>query len=212
MVALSACRGGCTFDCESLREVGREPGRDRGGAGARAWPEASGWWCSLASFAGCGGRAWPGAAAAAARAGLSRNLHDRDRLVRRGSLIVEEVASGRGRASTFAAAGPWWEAETNAELFKAVLSGTRTRGPARLLLAAPRCSSELKSGSALDISPLFTRALERDRAEHQGRSDKRAGPERLVEHGRAHYGADNWCDVGIGTAQRRRRAGRSRRV
>lgn len=49
--------------------------------------------------------------------------------------------------------------------------------------------------------------LERDRAEHQGRSDKRAGPERLVEHGRAHHGADKRCDVGIGTDQRRRRAG-----
>jgi hypothetical protein len=49
--------------------------------------------------------------------------------------------------------------------------------------------------------------LERDRAEHQGRSDKRAGPERLVEHGRAHHGADKRCDVGIGADQRRRRAG-----
>ena len=97
---------------------------------------------SLASFAGRDGRAWPGASAAAARAGLSRSryLHDRDRLVRRGLLVVEEVASGRGRASTvalsFAADGPWWEAEINAELFEAVLSRTRTRGPARLLLAA----------------------------------------------------------------------------
>ena len=97
---------------------------------------------SLASFAGRDGRAWPGASAAAARAGLSRSryLHDRDRLVRRGLLVVEEVASGRGRASTvalsFAADGPWWEAEINAELFEAVLSRTRRRGPARLLLAA----------------------------------------------------------------------------
>jgi hypothetical protein len=97
---------------------------------------------SLASFAGRDGRAWPGAATAAARAGLSRSryLHDRDQLVRRGLLVVEEVASGRGRASTvalgFAAEGPWWEAEINAELFEDVLSRTRTRGPARLLLAA----------------------------------------------------------------------------
>jgi hypothetical protein len=97
---------------------------------------------SLASFAGRDGRAWPGAPAAAARAGLSRSryLHDRDQLVRRGLLVIEEVASGRGRASTvalsFAAEGPWWEAEINAELFEAVLSGTRTRGPARLLIAA----------------------------------------------------------------------------
>jgi hypothetical protein len=49
--------------------------------------------------------------------------------------------------------------------------------------------------------------LERDRAEHQGRSEERAGPERLVEHSRAHRGADKRCDVGVGTDQRRRRAG-----
>ena len=97
---------------------------------------------SLASFAGRDGRAWPGAPAAAARAGLSRSryLYDRDKLVRRGLIVVEEMASGRGRASTvalrFAADGPWWEGEINAELFEAVLSRTRTRGPARLLLAA----------------------------------------------------------------------------
>ena len=97
---------------------------------------------SLASFAGRDCRAWPGAAAAAARAGLSRSryLRDRDQLVRRGLLVVEEAASGRGRASTvalsFAADGPWWEAEINAGLFEDVLSRTRMRGPARLLLAA----------------------------------------------------------------------------
>ncbi|MGI8559080.1 MAG: hypothetical protein ACR2ND_12385 [Solirubrobacteraceae bacterium] len=97
---------------------------------------------SLASFAGRDGRAWPGAPAAAARAGLSRSryLHVRDQLVGRGLLVVEEIASGRGRASTvaleFVAKGPWWEGEINAELFEAVLSHTRTRGPARLLLAA----------------------------------------------------------------------------
>jgi hypothetical protein len=105
---------------------------------------------SLASFAGRDGRAWPGASAAAARAGLSRSryLHDREQLVRRGLLVVEEVASGRGRASTvalsFAADGPWWEAEINAELFEAVLSRTRTRGPARLLLAAMAALADLE--------------------------------------------------------------------
>jgi hypothetical protein len=97
---------------------------------------------SLASFAGRAGRAWPGAPAAAARAGLSRSryLYDRDKLVQRGLLVVEERASGRGRASTvalrFASDGPWWEGDINAELFEAVLSRTRTRGPARLRLAA----------------------------------------------------------------------------
>ena len=97
---------------------------------------------SLASFAGSDNRAWPGAAAAAARAGLSRSryLYDRDRLVRRGLVGVEKAASGRGRASTvalpFVTEGPWWEGEINAELFEAVLSRSRARGPARLVLAA----------------------------------------------------------------------------
>lgn len=82
---------------------------------------------SLASFAGRDGRAWPGAPAAAARAGLSRSryLYDRDQLVRRGLIVVEGIASGRGRSSTvallFAGEGPWWDGEVNAELFEAVL-------------------------------------------------------------------------------------------
>ena len=97
---------------------------------------------SLASFAGADNRAWPGAPAAAARAGLSRSryLYDRDRLVQRGLVVVEEAASGRGRASTvalpFVTQGPWWEGEINAELFEAVLSRSHARGPARLVLAA----------------------------------------------------------------------------
>ena len=53
--------------------------------------------------------------------------------------MVEE-GSGRGRASTvwlrFAAEGPGWEDEINAELFESVLSCTGARGPARLGLAA----------------------------------------------------------------------------
>ncbi len=97
---------------------------------------------SLASFAGRDDRAWPGAPAAAVRAGLSRSryLYVRDRLVERGLVVVESEASGRGRASVlalpFVSAGPWWEGEINAELFEAVLSRTRRRGPARLLMAA----------------------------------------------------------------------------
>ncbi|MDQ6731653.1 MAG: helix-turn-helix domain-containing protein [Actinomycetota bacterium] len=97
---------------------------------------------SLASFAGRDDRAWPGASVAAARAGLSRSryLMVRDRLVERGLVVVESEASGRGRSSLlalpFVALEPWWEAEINAELFEAVLSRTRRRGPARLLLAA----------------------------------------------------------------------------
>ena len=96
---------------------------------------------SLASFAGREHRAWPGAAAAAQRAGLSRSryLQARDRLVRRGLVLVETEASGRGRSSTllmaFAQAGPWWEGEINVDLFEAVLGYSAATGVARLLLA-----------------------------------------------------------------------------
>ena len=59
---------------------------------------------SLASFADRENRARPGTPAAAGRAGLARSrfLEARDRLVRRGLVVVEDVASGRGRASTVA--------------------------------------------------------------------------------------------------------------
>ncbi|MDQ6729476.1 MAG: hypothetical protein M3022_04030 [Actinomycetota bacterium] len=97
---------------------------------------------SLASFAGREHRAWPGAAAAAQRAGLSRSrcLQARDRLVRRGLVVVEAEASGRGRSSrlvlTFAESGSWWEGEINVELLEAVLGHPAATGVARLLLAA----------------------------------------------------------------------------
>ena len=97
---------------------------------------------SLASFADRENRARPGTLAAAGRAGLARSgfLEARDRLIGRSLVIVEELASGRGRATTvalrFAHAGPWWEGEINAELFEAVLGYSRAQGPARLLVAA----------------------------------------------------------------------------
>jgi hypothetical protein len=97
---------------------------------------------SLASYAGRGHRAFPGATAAAQRAGLSRSryLQARDRLVRRGLVVVEAEASGRGRSSTlalaFAEAGPWWEGEINVELLETVLGYSATTGVTRLLLAA----------------------------------------------------------------------------
>ena len=96
---------------------------------------------SLASFANRENRAWPGAPAAAARAGLSRSryLQARDQLARRGLVVVENTATGRGRASTlslrFADEGPWSEREINAPLFEAALTYSHARGPARLLLA-----------------------------------------------------------------------------
>ena len=99
---------------------------------------------SLASFADRENRARPGTPAAAARAGLERSwfLEARDLLVRRGLVVVEQAATGRGRASTLCAAvrraeGPWWDGEINAELLEAVLGYSRSRrGTARLLLAA----------------------------------------------------------------------------
>lgn len=97
---------------------------------------------SLASFANREHRAWPGTRVAAARAGLSRSqyLAARDGLVRRGLVVVEHAGAGRGNspvvAVTFAQAGPWFDGEINAPLFEAALSWTRTRGSARLLLAA----------------------------------------------------------------------------
>ena len=96
---------------------------------------------SLASFADRENRAWPGAPAAAARAGLGRSRYQqaREELLRRGLVLVEERATGRGRASTvtlaFAATGPWWDGHINAELVEAVLGYSRCVGPPRLLLA-----------------------------------------------------------------------------
>jgi hypothetical protein len=97
---------------------------------------------SLASFADRENRARPGTPAAAGRARLKRSwfLEAREGLERRGLVVVEQAATGRGRASclwlAFAETGPWWEGEINAELFEAVLSYSRAQGSARLLLAA----------------------------------------------------------------------------
>jgi hypothetical protein len=97
---------------------------------------------SLASFADREQRAFAGTAAAAARSGLgkSRYLEAREQLVRRGLLNVERRAGGRGQSATvrlaFAASGPWWDGDVNAQLLEAVLGYSGVRGPARLLLAA----------------------------------------------------------------------------
>jgi hypothetical protein len=89
-------------------------------------------WDRYAQFAGHpwirGTVTWPGTPAAAARAGLSRSryLQARDQLVRRGLVVVEDAATGRGRSSTvglrFADDGPWSEREINAPLFEAALT------------------------------------------------------------------------------------------
>jgi hypothetical protein len=97
---------------------------------------------SLASFAGRDARTLVGTPAAARRAGLKRSwfLEARELLERRGLVVVEQAATGRGRASTlwlpFAEAGPWWDGDINAELFEAALSYSPAKGAARLLLAA----------------------------------------------------------------------------
>ena len=97
---------------------------------------------SLASFADRDARTLAGTPAAAGRAGLKRSwfLEARELLERRGLVVVEQAATGRGRASTlwlaFAETGPWWDGDINAELFETVLSYSRARGAARLLLAA----------------------------------------------------------------------------
>jgi hypothetical protein len=96
---------------------------------------------SLASFADGEHQAFPGDAATAARAGLSRSryLAARKQLVGRGLVTVADIGGGRGRLSTltldFANSGPWVDGRINPGLFQAVLSYSRARGPARLLLA-----------------------------------------------------------------------------
>jgi hypothetical protein len=112
---------------------------------------------SLASFAGRENRAWPGAPAASARAGLSRSRYQqaRERLIARGLVVVDERATGRGRASTvtlvFADTGPWWDGEINVELFETVLAYSPARGPERLLLATLAAVADEK-GAVRDLS------------------------------------------------------------
>ena len=97
---------------------------------------------SLASYANREHRAWPGTSSAAARAGLSRSqyLAARDSLQKRGLIVVEDAGGGRGNSPTvrvlFAETGPWLEGQINAALFEAVLGRSRSKGAARLLLAA----------------------------------------------------------------------------
>jgi hypothetical protein len=93
---------------------------------------------SLASFADRDARTLVGTPVAAGRAGLKRSwfLEARELLERRGLVVVERAATGRGRASTlwlpFAETGPWWDGDINAGLFETVLSYSRAGGAARL--------------------------------------------------------------------------------
>jgi DnaA N-terminal domain len=96
---------------------------------------------SLASYANAEHQTFVGNPAAAARARLSRSqyLAAREQLEGRELISVAAVGGGRGRSSTltlgFATRGPWREERINPQLFQTVLSYTRARGPARVLLA-----------------------------------------------------------------------------
>ena len=96
---------------------------------------------SLASYANTEHETFVGNAAAAARARLSRSqyLAAREQLEGRDLISVAAAGGGRGRSSTltlgFATRGPWREERINPQLFQTVLSYTRARGPARVLLA-----------------------------------------------------------------------------
>ena len=147
---------------------------------------------SLASFAGRENRAWPGAPAASARAGLSRSRYQqaREQLVARGLVAVDERVTGRGRASTvtllFADAGPWWDGDINVELFEAVLTYSRARGPERLLLATMAALAD-ERGEVCDLSTeqLCAAAGIADRTYRRARTA-------LLESGRARAGQRRW--------------------
>lgn len=96
---------------------------------------------SLASYADAEHQTFVGNPVAATRAGLSRSHYHaaRDQLLGRGLISVAAEGGGRGRSSTltldFGQRGPWREERINPQLFETVLSYTRARGPARVLIA-----------------------------------------------------------------------------
>jgi hypothetical protein len=155
---------------------------------------------SLASFADRQNCAWPGAPAAAARAGLSRSryLQAREQLVRRGLVIVEVAATGRGRSSTvrlrFADEGPWSEGEINAPLFEAVLGYSRARGPGRLLLGAlAALASEERVVEDLTTKQLCSAAGLADRTYRRARQGLLASGELVLLSGIGGRGnANRW--------------------
>ena len=153
---------------------------------------------SLASFADRDNRARPGTPAAAARAGLSRSryLQARERIVRGDLILVEEEASGRGRASTlamtFVAEGPWWDGDINAELFEAVLGYSHAGGPARLLLAAMAALAD-EHGVVYDLTTeqLCAAAGLADRTYRRARKALLASGQLILESGAGGRGNTN---------------------
>jgi DnaA N-terminal domain len=157
---------------------------------------------SLASFADRNSRARPGTPAAAGRAGLKRSwfLEARDMLVRRGLVVVEHAATGRGRASTlwlpFADTGPWWDGEVNAELLETVLSYSRSQGTARLLLAAMAAlADEQRVLESVTTERLCAAAGVTDRTYRRARAALLASGELVLRGGRGGRGNTNRWEI-----------------
>ena len=180
---------------------------------------------SLASFADRDSRARPGTPAAAGRAGLKRSwfLEARDMLVRRELVVVEQAATGRGRASTlwlvFAETGPWWEGEVNAELLEIILSYSRSHGTARLLLAATAAlADEQRLVEGVRTERLCAAAGVTDRTYRRARAALLSSGELVLRSGTGGRGKTNcWeiaaprsPDAGVRPPSRRRVAPPSR--
>ena len=157
---------------------------------------------SLASFADRDGRARPGTPAAAGRAGLKRSwfLEARALLERRGLVVAEDAATGRGRASTlwlpFADAGPWWDGEINAELFEAVLSYSRAQGTVRLLLAAMAAlADERRVVEGVTTSQLCAAAGFSDRTYRRAQAALLASGELVLRRGTGGRGNTNCWEM-----------------
>ena len=157
---------------------------------------------SLASFADRDGRARPGTPAAAGRAGLKRSwfLQARELLERRGLVVVEQAATGRGRASTlwlpFAETGPWWEGEINAELFEALLGYSRAQGAARLLLAtAAALADERRVLEGVTTRQLCTAAGLSDTTYRRARTSLLASRELMLVTGNGGRGKANRWEI-----------------
>ena len=132
------------------------------------------------------------------RAGLRKSayLEARERLLQRGSVVVEQAATGRGRASAlwlpFVQAGPWWEGEINAELFEAVLGYSQSVGPARLLLAAaPALADEQRLVEGVSTERLCAAAGVADRTYRRARAALLGSGELVLRSGTGGRGNTN---------------------
>ena len=121
-------------------------------------------------------------------------------LVRRGLVVVEQAATGRGRASTlwlpFAETGPWWEGEVNAELLEAVLSYSRSQGTARLLLAAMAAlADEQRVLEGVTTERLCAAAGVTDRTYRRARAALLASGELVLRGGTGGRGNTNCWEI-----------------